>query len=180
MILKFKDSIKELKSIQNLSLIAMFMAVWIILVLVVIRVSDFISISFEFIAVYFVGAMFGPFVGAIFGFFGDLMAYLVNPVGSFFVLYAVSVMVDGLIYGLILYKNKFGVLRVVLCQIIRDVVTNLILNTIFIHIQTGADLYRLFFVYRLPKNIIKIPINCVLIVLITKLIQKILKKHIQK
>lgn len=178
MISKFKNSVKELKSIQNLSLIAMFMAVWVVLVLAVVQVSDSVSISFEFIAVCFVGAMFGPFVGAIFGFFGDLMAYLVNPVGSFFVLYAVSVMVDGLIYGLILYKNKFGVKRVVLCQIIRDVLTNLILNTIFIHMQTGQDLFILFWFTRLPKNIIKIPINCVLVVLITKLIQKILKKRL--
>ena len=156
----------------------MFMAVWVVLVLAVVQVSDSVSISFEFIAVFLVGAMFGPFVGAIFGFFGDLMAYLVNPVGSFFVLYAVSVMVDGLIYGVILYKNKFGVKRVVLCQIIRDVLTNLILNTIFIHMQTGQDLFILFWFTRLPKNIIKIPVNCVLIVLITKLIQKILKKRL--
>ncbi len=178
MISKFKNSVKELRSIQNLSLIAMFMAVWVVLVLAVVQVSDSVSISFEFIAVFLVGAMFGPFVGAIFGFFGDLMAYLVNPVGSFFVLYAVSVMVDGLIYGVILYKNKFGVKRVVLCQIIRDVLTNLILNTIFIHMQTGQDLFILFWFTRLPKNIIKIPVNCVLIVLITKLIQKILKKRL--
>lgn len=179
MILKFKNSIKELKSIQNLSLIAMFMAVWIVLVLFVIQVSDSISISFEFVAVCLVGAMFGPFVGAIFGFFGDLMAYLVNPVGSFFILYAVSVMFDGLIYGFILYKNKLGVKRVVFCQIIRDVLTNLILNTIFIHIQTGQDLFILFLFTRLPKNMIKIPINCVLIVLITRFTQKIFKKNFE-
>ena len=176
MFLKFKQSLSELKSIKNLSLIAMFMSLWIVLVLMVVEVSSFVSISFEFIAVCLTGAMFGPFIGAVFGFFGDLLAYMVNPVGVFYIWYAVSVMIDGLIYGLILYKNRYEVKRVVLCQITRDIITNLILNTIFIYMQNGGSLLYIFLFSRLPKNLIKIPVNCIIIVLITKLVEKILKK----
>lgn len=176
MLAKFKQSLNELKSIKNLSLIAVFMSIWIILVLMVVEVSSFISISFEFIAVCLTGAMFGPFVGAIFGFFGDILAYMVHPVGAFYIFYAISVMVDGLIYGLILYKNKYGVKRVVISQITRDVITNLFLNTIFIHMQNGGNLLHIFLFMRLPKNIVKIPVNCIIMVLVTKIVEKRIKK----
>ena len=175
-LLKFKHSVDELKSVKNLSLIAVFMAIWLVLNLFVVEVSSFLCISFEFIAVFFVSAMFGPVVGAIFGFFGDLVCYFVHPVGAFFIWYAVSVMIDGVIYGLILYKNKYNVKNVVLAQIARDVITNVILNSIFIWMQFGGDFLHMFLFVRIPKNIIKIPVNCVLMVFLVKVFKNFVKK----
>ncbi len=178
--LKFKYSMQELKSVKNLSLIAVFMAIWMVLNLFVVEVSSFLCISFEFISVFFVSAMFGPFVGAIFGFFGDLVCYFVHPIGAFFIWYAVSVMIDGLIYGLILYKNIYTPKNVVFAQISRDIITNVILNSIFIWMQFGGNFFYMLIFVRIPKNIIKIPVNCLLMILLTKVFKNVISSKNKK
>ena len=172
-ILKFKNSFKELRSIKNLSLIAIFWSVWFILNLSVVEISGLVSISFEFIAILLVGAFFGPFIGAVFGFFGDLLSYLIHPVGGFYFLFAVSVMIDGIIYGLILYKKKFSFKAVILAQIARDVLTNVLLNTLFISMQFGLKFVPLLLYVRIPKNILKIPVNLVVVLVLAKFLKKV-------
>lgn len=172
---KFKNSILELKSIKNLSIIAFLMALLIVLNFMVVEVSNLVLISFEFVVVFLLGAMFGPFVAAILGFLGDLLCYLIHPVGPFFIWYAVSFMVDGLIYGIFLYKNKLKTKKVVIVQIARDVLTNVFLNTFFIWLQFGGDFLKLLIFVRVPKNIIKIPINCFIVAIVSKILRKNLK-----
>lgn len=174
----FKESLLELKSIKNLSLIAFFLGFLIVVNFLTIEVSGFCSISFGFIVICLVGWMFGPFVGAMFGFFGDILSYMIHPVGDFFILYAVSVMVDGILYGLFLYKNKFNGYKIVLTQIVRDILVNFLLNTYFISIQYNCSFLKLLLTVRIIKNIIKMPINCFLIFFITKFVKKILKKKL--
>lgn len=173
--LKFKKSVLELKSFKNLSLLAVLMALLLVLNFMVIEVSNLVSISFEFIVLFLMGAVFGPFVAAVLGFVGDLFCYLIHPIGPFFIWYAVSFMADGLIYGVFLYKNRFATKRVVFVQILRDILINVFLNTFFIWLQFRGDFLKLLFFVRIPKNIIKIPVNCFIVVFISKILRKKLK-----
>lgn len=170
--LKFKNSFLELKSLKNLTIIAFLMALLIVLNFMVVELSSLVLISFEFVVIFLMGAMFGPFVAAILGFVGDLLCYLIHPIGPFFIWYAVSFMVDGLIYGVFLYKNRLTLKRVILVQILRDILVNVFLNTFFIWLQFGGDFLKLLFFVRIPKNIIKIPINCFIVVFISKFLLK--------
>ena len=174
--LKFKQSFLELRSFKNLSMLAVLMALLLVLNFMVVEVSNLVSISFEFIILFLTGAMFGPFVAAILGFVGDLFCYLVHPIGPFFIWYAVSFMVDGLIYGFFLYKNRLETKRVVVIQVLRDILVNVFLNTFFIWLQFGGDFLKLLFFVRIPKNIIKIPVNCFIMVFISKILRKKLKQ----
>ncbi len=173
---RFKESAYEFKKVRNISLLAVFSCLMVILNFLVVEMSSIISISFEFISVCLVGVMFGPVVGFIFGFFSDILCYFIHPIGAFYMWYAVSVAVDGLIYGMFLYKTQLSAKRVVCVQITRDILTNVILNSIFIWMQFGGNFIHMLIFMRIPKNIIKIPINCVLIWFLIKHFKRIVKR----
>ena len=79
----FQDSFHELKDIRALATTAMFLAIAVVLGFYSLQVTDFIKISFSFIADEMTGMMFGPVVGAVMGAAADLVKYLVHPTGAF-------------------------------------------------------------------------------------------------
>ncbi len=175
---RIRDSVLEFKSVRNLSLISLFMSIWVVLDLFfVLEISPECYISFGFLVCALVGGMFGAFVGGIFGFFGDLLCYFVRQRGSFFVGYAVTTMVDGIIYGLILYKNRYYAGRVIFAQIVRDIFCNVFLNTLFIVMHVGGDFLKILLCVRVPKNIIKMPINILFLYILTKIFSKFIEKQ---
>lgn len=173
---RVRDSVLEFKSVRNLSLISLFMSIWIVLDLFfVLEISPECYISFGFLVRALVGGMFGVFVGGIFGFFGDLLCYFVRQRGSFFLGYALTTMVDGVIYGLVLYKNRYVLKRIIFAQIIRDILCNIFLNTLFIVMHVGGDFFKILLFVRVPKNIIKMPINILLLYILTKIFSKLIR-----
>ena len=172
----FRDSAGELKNVKNLCIISLLLALRVCLNFLTLPLSDLCHVSFVFVVAGLTGGMFGPFVAALFGAIGDILSYIVHPLGCFFFGFTLSAMAAGLIYGLILYKNRFGVLRIVFAEIVVDVIVNVFMNTLWINILFGMDFFELLFSVRIPKNLITIPINVVVFIMLSPLFNKLLKQ----
>ena len=172
----FRDSADELKSVKNLCIMSLLLALRVCLNFLTLPLSDLCHISFLFIVAGISGGMFGPFVATLFGGIGDILSYVIHPMGCYFFGFTVSAMVAGLIYGLILYKNKFSVFRIVVAEVVVDIIVNVLMNTLWISILFGMGFWELLVSVRIPKNLITIPVSLCIFILLSPLINKFIKR----
>ena len=104
------------------------------------------------------------------------ISFMAHPMGCFFFGFTFSAIVAGLIYGLILYKNKFRVLRIVFAEVVVDIIVNVFMNTFWISILHGVSFCELLLFVRIPKNLITIPINVCVFIMFSPLLNKLLKQ----
>lgn len=160
----FKESFNEMKSVKNLCIISLLMAMRILLKIFSIKITEYLVVGFGFLAYVIVGTMFGPFVAIIFGFLSDILGFYIASSGSapFHWGFTLNSILSVLIYSLFLYKFKLGVVRSVVTQIVHDIVICFILNTYWLsQMYFNNDVYKAFLA-RLPKELSVLPINCVL------------------
>ncbi len=128
----FSDSAKELKQIRCIVVTALLIAVSMAIESVQI-VTPFFKINFTFLAFAAIGMLFGPTVALFSGALCDLLGYFVRPDGAFIPVYIVIAMLQGLIYGIFLYKKDIKKLLVfiIIARLLDVLIINLCLNTYF-------------------------------------------------
>lgn len=167
----FQDSFHELKDIKAFVTTAMFLAIAVVLGFYSVQVTDFIKISFSFIADEMTGMMFGPVVGGIMGAAADLIKYLVHPTGAFFPGFTISGAISGMIYGVILYKKSVQVKRILLANGLVMIFVNILLNTYWLTLLYGQGFLAILPV-RVLKEIILYPIYVALFYSVSKVMKK--------
>lgn len=107
----------------------------------------FTKINFAFLALAAIGMLFGPVVAFFAGGICDVLGFFIHPDGGFIPVYVFIAMLQGLIYGIVLYHKgyfsndlqnptrgrrltEFG-LRMVIARLLDVVIINLMLNTYF-------------------------------------------------
>ena len=138
---KFKDlftsSYREFKNVRSITLMAMFGAISIILGFFSIMILDYLRVGFNFLPNIFIYYLFGPVVGPVFGGMMDVLTYLVKPMGPFFPGFTISGILNGLIYGMILYKRPLTMKRIFIANLISMLLVELPLNTYWLSILYG-------------------------------------------
>lgn len=134
------------------------------------------KINFAFLAIAAIGMLYGPTVAFLAGGLCDIFGYLVHPDGGFLPLYVLIGMLQGLFYGIVLYrrwgnmysteKNSrfFGLnltemaVRLVIARLLDVVIINLLLNTAA-NLHYGfipAQAFGTAVAVRLTKNILEL------------------------
>ena len=81
----FQRSFQELKSLRSLLVAAMLLAIHTVLsVFISIQVTESLRISISFIANVLTACLFGPIVGLFNAALGDILQFLIKPVGGYF------------------------------------------------------------------------------------------------
>lgn len=176
--LKIKESCCELKSVKNLCIISFLLAIALVMKLIgVIKITSYIHVGFGFLVFIIVGAMFGPAVAAIFGLLCDILGFcLVNTGGASFHLgFTMSSVLGALIYGLFLYKLRLGIVRVILVQIVHDLIIYCVLNTLWLSQMYFNNDFGKAFLLRLPKECITLVVNSVLAVYLGIMLKRVVK-----
>lgn len=135
---------KRFANILNLVTAAMLMAVSMVIESLTIQISPSLKINFAFLALAALGMLFGPSIGFIAGGMCDVLGFLVHPQGGFLPLYTLIGCLQGLIYGLVLYRRwgkledtsigkgkKYGefAVRLIVARMLDVIIINLCLNT---------------------------------------------------
>lgn len=174
----FKISYREIAgkrssvSVINLTVIGLLIALSMAIEALTIPVP-FGKLNFAFLAIAAIGMLFGPTVGFLAGGICDIVGYAVHPDGGFLPLYILIAALQGLIYGLILYRKwgsiyiaerstgkKFCELsiRLIAARLCDVIIINLLLNTAanlhygFIPQQAFATAVSV----RLTKNVLEL------------------------
>lgn len=138
----FKDSAAELKKISCLTITGVFIAVSMMIESFTIEIP-YAKLNFAFLAIAVIGLLFGPTVSCISGGLCDIVGFMVHPQGGFLPVYILIAMLQGLIYGICLYRKSPWMIKrsdskasnvaiyicAVIARILDVVIINLLINT---------------------------------------------------
>ncbi|WP_099975131.1 MULTISPECIES: folate family ECF transporter S component [Lactobacillaceae] len=157
--------------IQELTWMAVLIAMNVVLSKLVIGVSNIMQIGFGFVALALIGYYFGPFKAAIANVLADIIANTVFPsVGGFFWGFTLSALVAGVIYGLMLHNRKVTLLNSFLTTLLVVVIINLGMNTLWIHMMYQTPVTALL-ASRLPKEALSLIYQTAFIYIILRWVQ---------
>jgi len=176
----FQKSFAEFKNIRALTVTGMFIAVSMIIEKFTINL-EFTKINFAFLAVAVIGMLTGPAMGFAAGLICDIVGFLANPSSAFLPVYTLVAGIQGLIYGICLYRKQsrfelFGLneqvslmVRAVIARLIDVGLINLLINT-YLNMHYGFIPQQAFgaaISARLMKNllelIVDIPLLCIML-----------------
>ena len=173
---KFRQSAKELKKVQTLTGAAMLLAISVVLSFVgSLRISDTLKIGLGYIITAILGAMYGPFTGAIAAGVGDIVKYLIKPTGQCVFGFTLTAMLGGVIYGCVFYKERFTVGRAIVSKTLVSGLLNILLNTFWLSILYGQP-FTANLAIRTIKNVTLLPFEVILMYVVLKGVEKVLHR----
>ena len=161
------DAVRELHDPRTLATAAVLSAVHLVLNQFTIPVSLLLEVGFDFLAVAAIGYLCGPWVAGLSGIVTDLLGYILRPNGPYFPGWTLSAILVGVLYGLWLYRRPIKLWRVVLCKLNMVLLFNFLLTPLWLHITYGQSFVVLSSL-RLVKNVIKFPLDILLLMLVLK------------
>lgn len=167
---------KWYKDTKVLTSSALLVAMGVIFGFFKIPITSLIEIRFQMLPVAVGGMLFGSVPGGIIGALTDVLAYLVKPTGPFFPGFTISSAVAGILFGAVLKKNA-TIARILISQILYAVIIGIFLNSWWLHMLYGTP-YVAVLLARLPKELLMIPVNTVLMTLILKPVHQLAMKRV--
>lgn len=180
----FRQSAEELRNVRCLTVTGMLIAIYAALEFVTIQPSESLKINFGFLAVAAIGILFGPVVGMLGAGVCDVVGFLVKPSGTFNPMFTAIAAVQGLIYGIIAYRKLSArtgraydaemLVRAVAARVTDVAVVNIVLNSLGIYFMYGSkNTLPMMMWTRVTKNLIELPIDIALILLVVPAVLKI-------
>lgn len=185
----WKKACTELKSTKKIVTLGMLFSL--------VLLSKFISlpsgfanlnISLGFIFLAIIGYIYGPVVAFIIGASSDIIGYFINQSAYVFNLgYTLQAALACFVYGILFYKTRMTFSKVLLSRIIINFILNVLMGSflmIIVYYQGGTITSEQIFasfkvyalVYSLPKNIICLLPQSILLFAIIKVISPILAR----
>ena len=173
----WKSSFSVFKDVKNITLIAMLFALMILCKLISLP-SGFgmLGISFTYLFFSIITMIFGPIVGIVIGFCSDMVGYFFFQ-SSFkiFFGYTLNAMLAGFVYGLCFYKRRITFTKCLYARLIVNLVINVGLGSLWWKILYDLNMegfYSYLFFISLPKNLIYLLPQSILLYFVLKIIVK--------
>jgi ECF transporter S component (folate family) len=170
--LDFHRQLNDLRKPQNLCICGFLIALYVVLSLCNIPVSQVVEIRFGFLAFIAGGMIGGPVMGITVGFLGDMVNCLIRGF-AYFPGFSFSYAVVGGLCGLILYRTRISKLCAVACSLVEFLVS-ITFTTFWLYLMYGTPLQIL-----VPSRFIKCGIsffiNIVIIYIFIEALQRIIR-----
>ena len=102
----FRDSVLVFKNVRAIVIAGMLLALHIILAMVLgIYLTQTVKFSISFITNVVTGYLFGPWMALVTVALGDILQFVLKPVGGYFFGWTLNAAIGGLLYGLAFYKR---------------------------------------------------------------------------
>ena len=152
----------------QISLIGVLMGLGLVLSRVAIPLGTTNRLSLGFVVTAVISMLFGPWVGGFAALGVDLLtSFIFGQQGVFFIGFTLTAFVNGVIYGVFLHRRRPNWKHVLLAVLFQTVISNIILNTLWIYILFPSTLKGLL-IARIPQNLLMGPIRFVLLYIITQ------------
>ncbi|MCL1830712.1 MAG: 5-formyltetrahydrofolate cyclo-ligase [Oscillospiraceae bacterium] len=167
--------------IRRLTITAMMIALQIVL-------SRYLAISFltykigfYFLPMVVVGMLYGPVYSGIAWGLSDIIGALLFPTGPFFFGFTLSAILNGVIFGLLLYKNHTKLFRILSAVVIASTVVSIGCDSLWLKIYFPTiGLNRLtiaIFTDRMIRSAIMAPVQFITILLIAKTLGEVIYRN---
>ncbi len=142
-------------SSKSIAYIALLTAISVVLNIYSIPLMDnALKLSFTYLICFVAGAFFGPLAGFLVGGLGDLIGFIIAPLGAWLPLVTLSSALIGFIPGIIFkYFRMRPILKIVVSFVLVYVVCTMFLNTFAIYLvilETTSRTFWGFLWFRLP------------------------------
>ena len=172
----WRESAAVLRSVRILTVSAALLALGAVLQayfcipLVIFGTEQKITATFLVMSVS--SMIFGPLVAIPAGFILDTVAFLLRPDGTYMFWFAFVIVLKYLIYALFFFRQKITFRRVAVSHVLTTFLCNIILNStlIYLFFSSRSTAYWIYLLARIPKNLILVIPELILIWLFMKAI----------
>lgn len=119
---------------KKLATIALFLALHIVVTRFVAIETQIFRISFSFVPTSLCAMLFGPWIGAVFGFVADFLGMMIFPKGPYFPGFGINEALYAFSYGVFLYKKNVDFKHIIPCVLLQTLLIDLGLSTLWLHI----------------------------------------------
>ncbi len=173
---KFRESAKEMKKVRTITGVSMLLAMSVVLSFTAsIQVTDNLRIGLGYLITAILGMLYGPVTAACAAGVGDIIKYLLKPVGGYFFGFTLTAILGGVIYGIVFYKERCTVARTIIAKTSVSVFLNCFLNTVWVSMMYGQP-FTASLAVRVTKNIVLLPFEIVLLYIVLNGMDKVIKR----
>ena len=173
------QAFSELKNTRTLVFAALILALRIAMKPLKIPIAADVNITFGFIVNALGSMVYGPVVALLSGAVSDTLGYLVAPSGVYYFPFIVLEMAGSMIFALFLYSTDITPGRLILSKFCVNLFVNILLNE-----PIMVRYYQLFFTsayqpfvwIRIVKNIVMLPIESLILIIVFRSIIPALSK----
>lgn len=170
---QFSSSLRALRRTRTLTTTGIMLAVQMVLSSYgTIEVTDSMKISLSHLALAPTAVFFGPVVAAMQGALSDILGFLLKPTGPYFPGFTLSALLLGLVYGVALYKTSQRPWQIIAARVVVMLFINILLNTVFLTMLYGPSRLATLPV-RAVKNLVQLPVDCVLLYSVCRILRRI-------
>lgn len=174
----WRDAAAELKDTKMLVIAALMIAIRLAMKLLGIPLAPGLKINIAFLANALGAMIYGPVMAAICAVATDILGYLQNPEGIYFVPFVLTEVGGSVIFALFLYRAKVTPVRVMLSRFSICLVINIFLQTPiymwYYALYMNGKAYTLALATpSIVKNIMMFPIESVVLTLFLKIMMPI-------
>lgn len=174
----FKSSFKELRNLKSMVTISVLFALMICTKFISLP-SGFsnLGIGLGYLVFSVIAMLYGPCAGILIGFLSDNIGFLIKPSGVYFPGYTISAIIAGLTYALCLYKTKITFMKCLFSRIVVNFLVNTLLGTYWWWLINDKTIsFKAYLLTaELPKNIVYLFPQSILIFVLIKILSKPLK-----
>ena len=170
-----RRSAKQGKDLRVLLIAAMFVALNLAIDQFSLQITPELKLSVGFVTGAMTGFLCGPSIAMLAGAITDVLAWMIRPVGPFFLGFTLTAALAGLIYGLVLYRCKFTFGRALLAKALINLICNIGLTTLWVSMLGGKAFFVLL-PLRALKNLLLLPIEAFLLYLLGRGLETILTR----
>lgn len=167
----FRLSAKGLAKTRVLCISAILAAMFVVLYSIKLQLAPELRITFTFIPLALAGWILGPIPAMLVGLVGDLVGCFLFPAGPYFPGFTLTQIFSGLVFGVFLYRKNVQkiFLPVLFSKTIINMFLNVGLNALWLSMLYGKA-WTVYAASHLIKNIIALPIEVVLLLLIIRIL----------
>ena len=169
----WKDAAAELKDTRMLVFAALMIALRLAMKLIAVPLAPGLKINTAFIANAIGAMVFGPVMAALCAVVTDILGYLMNPEGVYFVPFILTEVAGSVIFALFLYRARVTPVRVMLSRFCICLFVNVLLQTPIMLWYYSLYMSGASYVLTIPgivKNLYMFPIESVVLTLILSVI----------
>ena len=162
--------------IKRITVTAMMIALQIVLSRFLVISLPLLKIGFSFLPMVIIGMLYGPIYSGIAWGLSDIIGATLFPTGPFFFGFTLSAILNGLIFGIFLYRNHTKTTRIALSVAIASTIVSIGCDSLWF-VMLGIYSFSAAVTGRLIRSAIMAPVQFVTIMAVGKLLGEFIYKN---